>query len=99
MTTLPGRISRLALVTALAMAGPVAVSSGPAQAGPIVCDPNSTWYTTAGSSTYEVTHVSGYHVPPGGQTTITKTASWSKTLTAGINVSTGGSASASSVSR
>lgn len=59
-----------ALVLSSLLAAPVS----PASAATTKCDPRSSWITTSGSSTYTLTHVTGYQTPPGGALTLTKTA-------------------------
>lgn len=91
------KIVARALVLSTALVLPAALAA-PAFAQPTVCDyRGQTWYETSGSSSYVITHVTGYHVSPGSSISVTKTASWEKSLTAGISVTTGATISASGI--
>jgi hypothetical protein len=86
----------LLAATALAV-GTMAVVASPAAAAPTICDPHETWIHTTGSASYVLTHVKGYQLPPGGSVRITKTAEFTKQLSAKVTVSTGAEVSASGV--
>ena len=81
----------------LAIAAPVALTTSSATAAPTLCEPNTKWMTVSGSATKVLTHVKGYQLPPGGTLTLTRNAEWTRTLTAGIKVSTGATVSADGV--
>jgi hypothetical protein len=91
------KISPSVAAGALLMAAPVAFVTSPAAAAPTVCEPNTSWWKVSGSATRVLTHSRGYQLPPGGRLTLTKSAEWTRTLTAGIKVSTGATVSADGV--
>lgn len=68
-----------------------------ASAVPTVCDRYSSWLKTSGGRSYVITHVRGYHAPPGGSVKLTKSASWERTLSSGITHTAGGTVSAGGV--
>lgn len=93
------RLRRLPVVAAgLATIASLTVASAPpASAYTAWCDPYSVSYVTTGTSSRRLTHVSGYHLPPGGALSITRSAEFTTQLTAGVTLSAGAEVSASSV--
>lgn len=94
------RLKRVAVTATIAVttASTFALLGTPAAAAaPIVCEANSSWLKTSGSRSYVLTHVRGYHSPPGASIKLTKSASWERTLTSGITQSGEVSVSASGV--
>ncbi len=65
----------------------VTMTAAPAQAAG--CAPGASYVVVGGSPRYTVTHVSGYHAPPGGSYKLTKSASYERRLSSSLTLSTG----------
>lgn len=60
----------------------------PAAAGTTACDPNHSWVRiTSLRKPYKVTHVDGYHLPPGGEKVIKKSIGATSKIVAGRTIS------------